>query len=80
MASKLRNDSRLFFVDISSERFRVYHYPGVQPITIDNPQWLHVSPSGGHRILDAEGFSHYMAPGWVHLFWYAKPGAPHFVQ
>lgn len=64
--------SELKFKDISTEDFRVYEYADMT-ITINEPKELNVSKSGGHRVLDGAGVSHYMAPGWRHLYWKANP-------
>lgn len=74
------NQSQLEFVDISSEEHRTYRFNNNQVVHIQNPLRLNVSASGGHRIFDAEGNSHYISPGWLHLKWKAKPGQPHFVK
>jgi len=71
------NKSGLEFKDISSEVSRSYHF-SAQIVTIADPLWLHVSDSGGHRIFDASGISHYIPSGWVHLEWTVKPGSPNF--
>lgn len=75
----LVNHSKNEFIDISSEEYRVYVYDMMRIERINNPLYLSVSDSG-HRILDAEGISHYMPKGWVHLKWKAKEGQPHFVK
>lgn len=75
-----KNESGLKFVDISSEEYRTYEFPGKEFIMIASPQMLHVSASGGHRVFDAQGISHYIPKGWVHLFWKAKDGQPNFVK
>jgi hypothetical protein len=75
-----KNESGLNFIDISSEEYRVYTHSKELSIKISNPLWLNVAPSGGHRIFDAEGVSHYVPKGWIHLMWKAKEGSPHFVK
>lgn len=67
------------WVDISSELYRQYDFDVQGVVTIINPQWLHVSTSGGHRIVDLEEVCHYIPAGWKHLHWEVKPGEPHFV-
>lgn len=78
------NQSGLDFTDISSEEFREYRYlqdgGGTGIVYIQKPLRLHVSDSGGHRVFDAQGYSHYVKPGWHHLLWKAKDGHPHFVK
>jgi len=76
------NESQNEFTDISSEQFRVYEYLAngkKVSIRIPGPMRLSVSASGGHRVFDANGVSHYMAPGFVHIYWKAKSGSPNFV-
>ncbi len=76
---ELKNESSNKFVDISSEESRHYDFPGGDTVHISKPCWLSVS-SGGHRLLDADGVSHYVPKGWFHLRWKAKEGQPHFVK
>ena len=63
--------------DISHERYRVYTFPEGE-VRIDNPFKLNVSASGGHRILDKWGESHYIPFKWIHLRWRPVPGASNF--
>jgi hypothetical protein len=77
---RFNNASNLNFTDISSEEYRTYHFTSGYTIRIDAPTLLNVSPSGGHRLFDASGMSHYIPKGWVHLKWKARPGSPHFVK
>ena len=74
------NESNLKFEDISSEAIRTYEWPSGVKVIIDEPLYLNVSKSGGHRIFDAYGISHYIPSGWNHLYWVAKDGQPHFVK
>ena len=67
------------WTDISSEIIRQYHF-GDTVVQIDFPCWLHVSASGGHRILDEDGYCHYIRCGWEHIMWRVKKDAPHFVK
>lgn len=68
------------FSDISSEQYRVYEFNNGKTVRIDEPLKLNVSPSGGHRLFDASGISHYIPKGWVWLRWKAKKGQPNFVK
>ena len=62
------------WTDISSEEYRIYDFGVVKGgVRIDHPRDLHVSDSGGHRILDKEGVSHYIPSGWLHISWKADP-------
>jgi hypothetical protein len=76
---ELRNESGLAFTDISSESWREYDF-GATSVRLTEPIALNVSKSGGHRVLTADGISHYVPPGWKHLSWTAKEGRPHFVK
>lgn len=77
---ELVNESPNQFEDISSESYREYLFPYGETVRIEEPQYLAVSPSGGHRLLDFRGVSHYIPPRWIALQWKVKPGAPHFVK
>ncbi len=77
---ELRNESGLAFTDISSEQWREYAYPDGGLLLIKGPIALNVSKSGGHRVLDGAGVSHYIPKGWRHLKWQVKDGLPHFVK
>ncbi len=78
--AKFINTSVHQFSDISSEVYRVYEFESGKAVRIDGPLKLNVSPSGGHRVFDASGTSHYIPKGWVHLRWETKEGRPHFVK
>lgn len=64
--------------DISSEQYREYNFGTEKLVRIENPLQLKVS-GGGHRVLDAQGISHYIPKGWFHLSWKARDGQPAFV-
>lgn len=66
------NETDLEFNIISSEEYRIYHFSEYVSVRVNNPTHLHVSESGGHRLLDSQGLSHYVPPGWVHLVWKVK--------
>lgn len=74
------NESELEFSDISSEAWREYQFESGVMVRIENPMRLNVSESGGHRIFDGQGLSHYIPKGWIHLVWEARPGQPNFVR
>jgi hypothetical protein len=76
---ELLNDSKLTFIDISGESTRSYRFPGGDVIKINQPIALNVSRSGGHRLLDALGESHYIPKGWLQLSWCVKEGRANFV-
>lgn len=74
------NESNFEFSDISSELYRVYEFSNGKTIMISEPLKLNVSKSGGHRIYDNSGVSHYVPQGWIHISWKAKDGQPNFVK
>lgn len=76
---EFKNGTDLEFVDISTEKFRTYEFVN-SVVCINQPLKLNVSKSGGHRIFDAFGQSHYIPSGWVHLYWETKEGSPNFVK
>jgi hypothetical protein len=78
--SEFKNESGLKFVDISSEKYREYVFSIDKSVVIAEPLMLNVSSSGGHRVFDAKGVSHYIPKGWHHLKWEAKVGFPNFVK
>jgi hypothetical protein len=80
MSMEFSNASDLVFSDISSEEWREYEFVGGEIIRIVGPERLHVSDSGGHRLFDAEGVSHYVPAKWLRLRWKAKDGQPNFVK
>jgi len=43
----------------------VYEFPEGKDVKINSPIKLNVSKSGGHRIIDSEGISHYIPPKWI---------------
>jgi len=77
---ELRNQSDNEFTDISSERYRMYNYSDKSSIIINHPQFLSVSKSGGHRIIDLNEVCHYIQPGWQEIVWEVHKSKPHFVK
>ena len=57
------------FSDISSEESRTYIFPKGEKVIISAPIALNVSKSGGHKVVDSEGVTHYIPPGWIELQW-----------
>ena len=74
---ELRNKSGHKFRTIIGA-VRTYHFPGGEEYVIDQPRFLHVSDSGGHRILDSEGVGHYVPAGWLAVSWTVAADEPHF--
>ena len=64
--------------DLSDEQFRVYVWPDGATIKLTAPLKLNVSKSSGHRVFTADGVSHYIPGGWIHIYWVVKPGEDHF--
>jgi hypothetical protein len=77
---KFLNESNLEFTDISSEQYRIYEFNNGKIVMIVEPLKLNVSKSGGHRVYDSSGISHYIPQGWCHLSWKTKLGKPNFVK
>lgn len=76
--TEFRNESKHEFVDISSEQFREYTFPGGDVVRIERPARLAVSASGGHRVFGVDG-CFYIPTGWISIHWQPVEGAPHFV-
>ena len=74
------NESGLDFANISTEAVRRYHFKGGDVVEVPGPLLLNVSRSGGHRIFDENGVSHYIPKGWIELTWVAKIGKANFVK
>jgi len=81
---ELVNKGSYDFFSVSSEAWRTYEWldgDKSTQLTICDPLYVSINPTnGGHRVLDAKGVSHYIQPGWKHLFWQAKAGQAHFVK
>jgi hypothetical protein len=75
---KVGPDPMADFKDISGERYRSYHFPGDQVVSVNMPRLLRVSKSGHHYIVDAQERSHIVPPGWIHIQFEVKPGQPAF--
>jgi hypothetical protein len=72
------------FVSIQNETMRYYDVPVISPdktpikggttvrVTIKDPEWLFVRPSGAHTVLDNTGATHYIPANFVHLVWFKK--------
>lgn len=75
----VKDNAGIEWTDISSEKFREYIFDN-SVVRIENPLALNVSKGGGHRLVDAQGESHYVPKGWFHLKWKVRDGQPHFVR
>jgi hypothetical protein len=65
--------------NISTNQYRVYEFPGGHKVRLEKPLKLFVSESGGHRVFTADGISHYIPTGWIHLYWEVGENQPNFV-
>lgn len=74
----ITNNPNLVFSKLSDEQYRTYEFADGVVVTINDPVALNVSKSGGHRVLDGAGTSHYIPSGWIHLYWKVKEGQPAF--
>lgn len=68
----------LEFKSLEDEEYRVYIFSKNESVRIENPVALHVSGSGGHRVFDKSGVSHYIPNKWIHLYWEVKHGEKPF--
>jgi hypothetical protein len=57
--------SPLPFKNISGEVYREYVYESGARYRVEDPIGLHVSASGGHRIITSDGLSVYVMAGWI---------------
>ncbi len=71
MKNQITDNPELKFSNIDHELYRTYVFPN-NTVVINSPVALNVSRSGGHRILDSAGISHYIPTGWCHLYWEVK--------
>ena len=74
----ITDNPNIKFSSLDDEEYRTYVWPDNSEVTISLPTHLNVSKSGGHRVLDSNGVSHYVPTGWSHLFWKVKQGKPNF--
>ena len=56
------------FKDISDEEYREYVFGPDKVIRVVGDK-LHVSASGGHRIVGRDGLAYYVPAGWLLLRW-----------
>jgi len=66
-------------LDVSSEAYRTYTFPGGELVTVIEPQtlWVKKGPAGdSHRIALANGNGVYVRAGWLKIEWANKPGSP----
>lgn len=73
------DNDNLPFVSVEQEIERTYFFEDGSTYTIQDPQALYVSASGGHRVLDGEGQSHYIQNKWNALTWKVRMGTRPFI-
>lgn len=61
----------LEFKSVENETYRLYIYKNGFTIKVDNPVAIHISRSGGHRLILASGRCMYVKAGWI-AFAYEK--------
>jgi hypothetical protein len=69
-------------VVITSEAYRVYHYPNGAEFKIEAPRDLYILKDDkgvSHRILAEDGRTYRPERGWIGISWQPKPGQPAFV-
>jgi hypothetical protein len=72
-----RNDSGYEFVDVSNMQVLEYHFTN-RILRIDEPWYLYISESGGHRVFSKRGRCLYIPTGWLWSEWKAHDDKPHF--
>ena len=64
--------NELIFKSTENEKWRDYVWADGFTLRIEEPLWVHVSKSGGHRVIDNQKRSYYVAPGWRYITWEGK--------
>lgn len=70
--------SELSEADITTEEWREYHYADGAAYRVTKPVklwWKRDADGDSHRVLDAEGVTHYPKRGWTAISWKA-PSEP----
>jgi hypothetical protein len=62
-----KSNNELVFKDISDEMVREYPTVG---LSIEKPLKLHISKSGGHRIIASDGWCYYVQPSVKNGFYF----------
>lgn len=58
--------------DISDEDHRIYVYDGGVEYKIEDPVDLYIADSGGHRVLDVNGYIHCPSRPWLAIVWFTN--------
>jgi hypothetical protein len=76
------NATTFDWLDLTDELWREYVFPGGHTIRIEAPAKVAIkAPSvgsvggGSHRVIDANGGSHYISYGWLAIRWQVREGA-----
>lgn len=64
--------ARLSWKDVSTEASRRYYFAGGEEYEIFFPVALAISKSGAHRLVDADGRSHYIKCDYIAFSFVAK--------
>lgn len=64
------------FKSLASEVSRTYIFDNQEGdyIELEDPEWLHVSKSGGHYVVLNDNECVYIPPGWIALHWVTHEG------
>ncbi|MFN6965228.1 MAG: hypothetical protein ACK4S4_15890 [Pyrinomonadaceae bacterium] len=66
------------FKNIGHEIYRRYFYRDANGeqyhVEVKFPQWLRVTATGSHRVVDKDGAAYYIPPGFTHIKWKSKEG------
>lgn len=74
------SSGKLQWIDVSNELWRKYKYPNGTIERYESPVALVIGSKhrhwggGGHRLVTADGLSHYVPPGWTRLTWQGLKG------
>jgi len=78
---EFRNDSGLEFKDISSEKYRTYHFKSGNVKTIFNCGCMYLNVSkNGHRVFDGIRSHYIFLENVESIDWEVSEGLPHFVK
>lgn len=79
LIKNFKNGTTHKFHDISAEQLRLYLYPDGDIQKIYGPLLLNTQhSSGGHRVFDVQGLSHYVKGGWNRIVWRVYDGEDNF--
>lgn len=79
--TKMINTTPAEFTELKDEwrEYDIVKEGVMTTIRIEKPRFLNVNPKHyAHRILDAQGVSHYIPAGFIALRWKVQEGTPNF--